>query len=298
MGQYSISQLEQISGVKAHTIRIWEQRYNLLNPQRSEGNTRYYDDEEMRRLLNISTLVNAGSKISQLSRLNDEELNVLIDKVIAEKTETSNAQNMAIINQLIAAGINYDEFLFEKAFSSAVLKYGLVEAYEKIVYPMLIKVGLMWGKSDLIPAQEHFVSNLLKQKLFHAIEQNYVGLKPKETWLLFLPEEEDHELGLLVSNFLVRASGRRVIYLGQKVPYGNLKSVVKEVKPDCIQYFLVRNFPSDTVQGLIQAMEKDFKGIRKIVCGSAELKEKLKLPKEHTWVSNLQGLTKLLAPSH
>lgn len=294
MSNYSISHLEKLSGIRAHTIRIWEQRYNLLQPKRSEGNTRYYDDEDLRKLLNISVLVNSGSKISLLSRLSDNEINAMLDKIIAEKTETSDGQNQALINNLITAGINYDEFLFEKAFSGAILKYGLVEAYEKIVYPMLLKVGLMWGKSDLIPAQEHFISNLLKQKLFHAIEQTPVSLHAKETWILFLPEGENHELGLLIANFMVRSSGRRVVYLGAQVPYYNLKAAVIDIKPEYLQFFLVRNFPQKEAQTLVNRLEKDFRGINKCICGPDELKEKIKLPKDHQWVSDLQGLTKIL----
>lgn len=294
MSNYSISHLEKLSGIRAHTIRIWEQRYNLLQPKRSEGNTRYYDDDDLRKLLNVSTLINSGSKISLVSRLSDNEINAMLDKLIAEKTETNSERNLAIINQMITAGINYDEFLFEKAFSGAILKYGLIEAYEKIVYTMLIKVGLMWGKSDLIPAQEHFISNLLKQKLFHAIEQTPVGLSAKETWILFLPEGENHELGLLIANFMVRSSGRRVIYLGPQVPYYNLKAAAADIKPDYMQYFLVRNFPQKEAQSLINRMEKDFKGIKKCICGPEELRGKLKLPKDHEWVSDLQGLTKIL----
>lgn len=295
MSQYSISDLEELTGIRAHTIRAWEQRYQLLNPERSEGNTRYYNDEELRHLLSISALLSAGSKISALSRLSKKELQNRMDQLILDKTQSSDSHNNAIIHQLIDAGLRYDELLFEKAFSAAVLKYGLVSAYEKIIYPMLVRVGLLWGKSDLLPAQEHFISNLLKQKLFYAIEQCPVGLEAKETWLLFLPEEEDHEIALLIAAFLLRSSGRRVVYLGQRVPLANLSQAVKVVKPDYLMCFVVRHFPGPRLQEMVDTMTTDFRSTKKVICGSVETGRTVQLRGKSIWVSDLHELTKLLA---
>jgi DNA-binding transcriptional MerR regulator len=293
MSIYSISDLEKLSGVKAHTIRAWELRYHLLEPSRTDGNIRYYNDDELRKLLNISVLVRGGAKISKISKLSKAQLNSIIDGIIEGK-EGGDVYASAIINQLIGAGIGYNEHLFEKAFSNAILKYSLIGAYQKVIYPMLVKVGLLWGKSDLMPAQEHFITNLVKQKLYSAIEQVDITMQPKETWLLFLPENEDHELGLLLSNFLIRSSNRHVVYLGQRVPYVNLKSVIEKTKPDFIQYFIVCNQPQEELQEFVNKLKVDFPKIKKGICGSDFMLEAIKLPADHIWISSVNELVALL----
>lgn len=293
MSQYSISDLEKLSGIKAHTIRIWEQRYNLLTPVRSDGNIRSYDDDQVRRLLNVSTLIKLGIKISRISQLTDAEINELLEQSIQQAAD-EDAKVSVYIHTLIAAGIDYNEYEFDKAFKQAVKKYGLVICYQKVIYPMLVKIGLLWGKSEMLPAQEHFISNLLKQKLHHAIEQLPVPPATAETWLLFLPEEEDHELGLLLSAFLIRASNKRVVYLGQRVPYYNLQAVIDGVEPECLQYFIVRYHTAEWLQTLMNNMQKDFPGIKKYICGAAYLFEDVKLPKDHVWISGIDAFIQLL----
>jgi len=293
MSQYSISDLEKLSGIKAHTIRIWEQRYNILTPLRTDGNIRFYDDDQVRRLLNVSTLIKLGIKISRISQLTDIEMNELLEHSIQQATD-DDAKISVYIHKLIAAGIDYNEYEFDKAFKQAVKKYGMVVCYQKIIYPMLVKIGLLWGKSEIIPAQEHFISNLLKQKLYHAIEQLPAPPSTAETWLLFLPEEEDHELGLLLSDFLIRASNRRVVYLGQRVPYYNLKAVIEDTEPECLQYFIVRYHSAEWLQTFINNMKKDFPGIKKYVCGAAYLFEDVKFPKDHTYISDIEKFIDIL----
>jgi DNA-binding transcriptional MerR regulator len=293
MSQYSISDLEKLSGIKAHTIRIWEQRYNLLTPVRSDGNIRSYNDDQVRRLLNVSTLIKLGIKISRISQLTDAEINELLEHSIQQAAD-EDSKISVYIHKLIAAGIDYNEYEFDKVFKHVVKKYGLILCYQKVIYPMLVKIGLLWGKNEIIPAQEHFISNLLKQKLYHAIEQLPKPPSTAETWLLFLPEEEDHEIGLLLSDFLIRASNRRVVYLGQRVPYYNLKVVIEDLKPECLQYFIVRYHSPEWLQTLMDSMKKDFPGIKKYVCGAAYLFEDVKLPKDHTWISDIEKFMKIL----
>ncbi|MGN6647020.1 MAG: MerR family transcriptional regulator [Cytophaga sp.] len=293
MSQYSISDLEKLSGIKAHTIRIWEQRYNLLTPSRTDGNIRSYDDDQVRRLLNISTLIKLGIKISRISELTDIEINTLLESSIPQASG-EDAKISVYIHKLIAAGLDYNEAEFDKTFKEVIKKYGMVACYQKIIYPMLVKIGMLWGTSEIIPAQEHFISSLLKQKLYHAIEKLPVPPPSAETWLLFLPEEEDHELGLLIANYLLRAANKRVIYLGQRVPYYNLAAVIADTEPDCLQYFVVRYHSPEWLQTLMNTMKKDFPGIKKYVCGAAWLAEQVKLPKDHTWISDIEKFMQLL----
>ncbi|MEO6135554.1 MAG: MerR family transcriptional regulator, partial [Ginsengibacter sp.] len=201
MNSFSISQLSQFSGVKQHTIRIWEQRYNALTPGRSEGNTRYYDGDQLRRLLNIVNLNGAGMKISEIGILSDEELFALAAKL--ENEDNSNA-HAYFISQLINAGLDYDEVAFEKAFSHSVEKCNIKEVYLNILYPLMVRLGIMWSSDAIPPAQEHFLSNLMKQKLFSLINSVAPSKIKSDAWLLFLPEDEFHEIGLLYANYVLR----------------------------------------------------------------------------------------------
>ena len=163
MNQFSISQLQQFSGVKAHTIRIWEQRYNALSPSRSEGNTRFYDGNQLRRLLNIVSLLETDYKISELCAKSDDELYALINKQIEVKLGDENSEYY--ISQLIAAALNFDETHFEKIFSTLLLRKGLLETYETIIYPLLERVGQLWASNSIRTSNEHFLSNLIKKYL-------------------------------------------------------------------------------------------------------------------------------------
>ncbi|HET6527857.1 MAG TPA: MerR family transcriptional regulator, partial [Balneolaceae bacterium] len=239
MNHFSISQIAQFSGIKPHTIRMWEQRYDALNPSRSEGNTRYYNGDQLRRLLNIVSLLEYDYKVSELCEMSDEMLFDLI-KATQKKT-TENEPNEYFISQLIAAGMSYDEAYFEKIFSHCLLRYGMKDAYTKVVYPMLVRLGLMWASDTLPPAHEHFISNIIRQKLFTAIDSLPPADPASESWLLFLPENEFHEIGLLLANYLIRFSGKKVVYLGGNVPLQSLTAAIKNTNPDNLLLFLVRS---------------------------------------------------------
>ena len=178
MSQYSIKELEKLSGIKAHTIRIWEKRYSLLTPLRTDTNIRYYGDEELKKLINVTSLLSLGLKISKISEMSNDEINQKLGELISD-IKFSDSVSEVITNQLIASAINYDEYAFEKAFSSAILRHGLVDTYINIVYPLLEKVGMLWLKSDLMPAQEHFLSNMIHQKIQSAID-NVPPANPSE----------------------------------------------------------------------------------------------------------------------
>jgi DNA-binding transcriptional MerR regulator len=197
MAQYSIKELEEISSMKAHTIRIWELRYGLLQPLRTDTNIRYYDDMQLKKLLNVCALLSEGMKISKISELNEKQIGDAIDQII-NKSSSTDVSIETIINQLLIAVTTFDELMFDKVFSNAVLRLGLVDTYLKVIYPLLVRVGLMWSKDDVMPAQEHFFSNLIKQKIFAAIDATPLPQNADQTWLLFLPETESHEIGLLL----------------------------------------------------------------------------------------------------
>lgn len=244
MNSFSISQLAQFSGVKAHTIRIWEQRYNALSPNRTEGNTRYYDNEQLRRLLNIVSLADFDYKVSELCIMPDKKLFKLIGEL---KAQNLNKTEEYFITQLISAGMSYDESGFEKIFSHCLLRYGMKDTYLKIIYPMFVRVGFMWSSDKIPPAHEHFISNLIKQKFLTAIDSLPLAKPEFGLWLLFLPENEFHEIGLLFASYLIRFYGRKVIYLGSNLPFESLKMVVKNTSPEnLLMFFSHHDFPEDT----------------------------------------------------
>jgi DNA-binding transcriptional MerR regulator len=289
MAQYTINELESLSGIKAHTIRIWEQRYNILIPSRSSTNIRYYDDDQLKRLLNISILVNNGFKISSVSKLSDSEIATQI-KTIADQEISVEASANTFVNNLITSSLDYNEPLFEKAFSGALLRFGLYETYIKVIYPVLVKLGVLWGTEVITPAQEHFISNLIKQKLFTAIDGLLVPTRSRNTWVLFLPEQEDHEIGLLLANFILRLNRCKVIYLGQRLPYKNLSSVVEQINPTHLLFFLVTHQETESINKLLSQMNKDFKQCEMILACSPKIKDKLKLPARISWMRSPEEL--------
>ena len=260
MNVFSISDLQHFSGIKAHTIRMWEQRYKALQPLRSEGNTRYYNGSQLRRLLNIVSLMSAGHKVSQLGFMADEALcnlvNQHLSKPVADPTDEY------LISQIISAAVNYDEAYFDKIFLNAVLRSGLKEAYIKIIYPVLQRLGLLWAGNKLHPAQEHFVTNLFRRKMLSAIDALPPPSSSKNSWLLFLPENEFHDLGLLLSSFLLRQAGIKVIYLGENMPLDSMKNAVAELRPTALLTFLIGKKEMEQEKAYVSSLSKTFRACK------------------------------------
>lgn len=292
MAQYSIKDLEEISNTKAHTIRIWESRYGLFSPQRTETNIRYYDDQQLKKLLNVCALMNQGMKISKISELSEKQINDEIENIIT-KSLTGDIHLETIINQILIAVSTFDELLFEKVFSNAILRFGFKDTYIKIIYPLLIRIGLMWTKDDIMPAQEHFLSNIIKQKLFAAIDAYPIPQNSNQKWLLFLPETENHEIGLLMATYVLRSHGKSVIYLGQAVPYENLSKVISSTKPTHLYTFFIRNQPEEEINELLKGLVKDHKNVILCVSGKQALLEPTLQKSKINWVKDIDSLIAL-----
>jgi len=293
MNLFSISQLQQFSGIKAHTIRIWEQRYNALNPTRSEGNTRYYDNSQLRRLLNIVSLLETDYKVSELCMMTDQMHFKLLEKHFRD-TEVIEGKNEYFISQLIAAATSFDEAHFEKIFSSCVLRLGMRNTYINVIYPMLNRIGLMWSIGTLSPAYEHFSSNIIKQKLFTAIDSLPPAKSSSNSWLLFLPENEFHEIGLLFSYFLLRQAGKKVIYLGSNLPFETLTRAIEEIQPAHLFFFLVHHDIPEASEEYLKKLKKNSVKVKIHVSGNEKLLSKLKIGKEINWIRSVEELEKQL----
>ncbi len=220
MQDFSIRDIENLTGIKAHTIRIWEQRYQLLRPTRKPGNHRIYDNEDLKFLLRISSLYHQGYKISRLAQYSSEEL----DQLILE-TQTTDTAYLVYINQLLDSAMDFDAARFDKITDASVEQYGLVQSIQRVLFPLLIKIGLFWLTDHVIPAQEHFASNMIMKRISIAIEElGARHLKDGIHVVLFTPQSEFHELPILMMHYLLKERGIKCTYFGSNVSIESLKA--------------------------------------------------------------------------
>ena len=261
IAKFSIKDLEKISGIKAHTLRIWEQRYGILKPERTDTNIRWYSNDELKQLLNITLLYNCGYKISKIATLKYADLSVEVNKIIESKAMPSEQ-----IDGLIISMVELDEERFEKIITDNIHAKGFAYTIESVVYPFLHKIGIMWQTGGINPAQEHFISNLIRQKIIVGIDS--VKTKPESTknkFVLFLPENELHELSLLYFNYQLKSLGHTVIYLGQSVPQIDLEKVIEIKNPQ----YLVSVFTHAMENPLeyIQELSSKYQKVKILVSG-------------------------------
>ena len=293
MTRYTIADLEKLSGIKAHTIRIWEQRYDALKPMRSPGNTRYYDDNQLRKLLNVVSLSEKGKKVSELFSMSEGEIKLLLEQRI-ENSKAANSQFEYFISQMLIAGLSYSEAEFEKQFSACLVRYGMKNTYLNIIQPMLVRIGLIWGKDDLCPSQEHFLSNLIRQKILSSIDGLSYPSNDKKVWLLYLPNGEYHEIGLMFSNYIIRSAGQKTIYLGSNVPFNSILSTIHDTNPTDLFFFFIRNRAVEETQDYLKELGKRSKNIVIHLAGNKKLIEQLKLEKKMNWIQSVDELEKQL----
>jgi DNA-binding transcriptional MerR regulator len=256
MALYSIKDLERITGVKAHTIRIWEKRYGIVEPARTESNIRLYCDMEVRKLMNISILLRHGYKISKVAEYDQDEL----ARKVMEVSMVTNGHDSQI-ESLVVAMIEMDETKFEKILNMAIMKEGFENCVYKVLYPFFERVGVLWQAGSINPAHEHFITNLVKQKIYVAIDNIPVPTgNDVKKFLLFLPEWELHELGLLVYDYMIKSRGYKVIYLGQNIPEEDVYAVTDFIDPD---YFLVsfaNAIEKDKLESYVQRISMRYPG--------------------------------------
>lgn len=219
---FSIKDLENLSGIKAHTIRIWEKRYNLLCPKRTDTNIRFYSLKSLQKLLNITLLYNNGYKISKIAKIPEEELPLMVREIVSENSIKNKS-----INAFKLAMINFDQSLFLNTYNSLLGDRSFREIFYDIFLPLLNELGLLWQTETISPAHEHFVTALVKQKILLNIEKLQLAepTKTDSTFVLFLPDNEIHEIGLLYLNYEIVLRGYRAIYLGPTIPLESLTDI-------------------------------------------------------------------------
>lgn len=263
MSTYSIKDLEQLSGIKAHTLRIWEQRYHFIVPKRTETNIRYYDDKDLKLVLNIALLKDNGLKISKIARMKEED----VLKEVLRLTE-KNLRYPDQIHALTLSMIDLDEDRFEKIMATNILKLGFESTMLNIMYPFLSKIGVLWQTGSINPSQEHFISNLIRQKLIVAIDGQFVSNNESHhKYLLYLPEGELHELTLLFLCYAIKARRNKVIYFGQNLPFEDLKSIHDIHKPDYILTIITTSPPAHQLESYVNKLSDTFSDTQILLSG-------------------------------
>ncbi|WP_136468348.1 MerR family transcriptional regulator [Flagellimonas onchidii] len=221
---FSIRDMENLSGIKAHTIRIWEKRYNLFTPERTDTNIRTYSIQSLQKLLNVTLLYNNGYKISKIAKIDEAQIPIMVREIVSKNSEESHA-----INAFKLAMVNFDQTLFLNTYSSLLSEKSFREIFSDVFIPLLNELGLLWQTDTISPAHEHFITHLIKQKLYINTEKLQMAepTKKNRVFVLYLPENEIHEIGLLYINYEIALRGYKSIYLGQTMPVESLKDLLQ-----------------------------------------------------------------------
>jgi len=286
MNAFTIKDLENLSGIKAHTIRIWEQRYTFLKPQRTDTNIRFYSNEELKIVLNIALLNKYGYKISHIDKMKPEELR---EKIVS--LSQAEAQQERMINELIQFMIDLDMDKFESLLDNFIMAKGVDKAIMQVIFPFLEKIGILWITNHVNPAQEHLVTNIIRQKLIVGIEGAFTHYVMNKTILLFLPEGEHHELGLLYIYYLLKNKGVRILYLGANVPINDVEFVARIKKPDYLYTHLTSVAGSFNFERFLNQAQLKLQVFPLVISGQLTQTYKKKIP---AFVSFKRSLAEVL----
>jgi DNA-binding transcriptional MerR regulator len=260
---FSIKDIESLTGIKSHTLRIWEQRFGFLKPKRTDTNIRYYDDDDLKLLLNISVLNNQNVKISEIAKMTASQMSDSILKLTNHSCKFTNQ-----IKDLIAPMMLFNELEFHNKLNELINDIGLEETYINILLPFLTEVGILWQIGAIQPSHEHFVSNIIKQKLFCHIDSQVANkCECRKKFLLFLPENETHSLSLLFANYIIRSRGHDVIFLGKEVPLADLKNAFKAETPDYIYTTATVAHLKISVQEMLDFLSQNWPNSKILVSG-------------------------------
>jgi DNA-binding transcriptional MerR regulator len=290
-GKYSINDLERLTGIKAHTLRIWEQRYNILHPKRTSTNIRFYNNSDLKRILNISLLNNHGYKISKIATLSEAEIVREAEKLLSQagKEDTQ-------IEKLVFCMMDMDAVRFADIFSDCVARFGFEHTMESIIFPFMRHAGNMWQVGTINPAQEHFISNLIRQKLVAAIDAFEPDKAQSKKAVLFLPYGEYHELALLYCDYLCKSKGFHCIYLGSNVPVEDIQFVFLNYKPDLLITVITANLDDSSLEDYLKTLNAKLPGANLLLSGRLAIQESegLKLPKTFKVFKDFSALKELL----
>jgi len=249
---FTIKDLENISGIKAHTIRIWEKRHRLLSPTRTNTNIRRYSLASLQKLLNITLLYNNGSKISKIASLEKDEISTMVREIALK----SNSEQVAI-NALKLSMVNFDTSLFDVTYEEILLQNDFEFVYINVFMPLMSELGILWQTNAISPSHEHFITNLIKQKIHiqtEFLQKDSISQQNSKLFVLFLPEDEIHDLGLLFLNYFILKNGYKTIFLGQSLQTESLETLINLTNDICFVTYLTVEPNKDDINFYI----KDF----------------------------------------
>ena len=239
MDKYSIDEFSKITGLNKILIRTWENRYSFVKPHRTSTNIRYYDDSMIVKTLRYSALVDAGFKMSVLTKLGSKQIDSLINDALNNNNNTN--KHSLYISKIIESSISFNQLLFHNTYEKCIKNIGIIACYKHVLLEALNRIGILWLNNQISPTPEHFLSELIKTKIYKEIEK--IGFKKlsKENWVLFLPKNELHDIGLLFAYLSLKMNGHNVVYLGQNLPHSSLLSLKDKNKIDNILFSIVSN---------------------------------------------------------
>ncbi|MDB4285978.1 MerR family transcriptional regulator [bacterium] len=290
MGSYSIKDLEKLSGIKAHTLRMWESRYGIINPQRTETKIRVFNDEELKKVLNISFLNHNGYKISRIAKMEAQEILGLVAKISSSNMEISNQ-----LDSLTMAMINLDEMQFDKIVGTFTLQIGFERTMLELIFPFLRKIGVLWLTGNINPAHEHFIANLVRQKLIVASDGQVIPHTDNvRKYGLFLPEGELHEISLLFAYYLIKKRNCKAIYLGQNLPIADVEMVDSVYDPHYLLTFITSSPSGDKLLPYLLDLASRFPQKKVLVAGYGIKALKEKLPENMLYFNSIPELVEFI----
>ena len=290
MSKFTIRDLENLSGIKAHTIRIWEQRYSFLKPSRTDTNIRYYSNDDLKTILNISILNKYGYKISHINNMSVNDVQARVAEL-----NLAGAQQERIVNELIQVMVDLDIAGFEKIIDKQIAANGIEKVILRIIFPFFERIGILWQTGHINPAQEHLTTNIIRQKLIVGIDQAKPVLKIKRSFLLFLPESEHHELGLLLVYYLLKKRGAEVFYIGANVPLKDAQFVNDTKRPDFIYIHLTSTSPGFNFEKFIKQTSEKIPKPKILISGFPTHGYKKVLPKNVEFKHSLVELIEFIS---
>jgi DNA-binding transcriptional MerR regulator len=290
MTKFTIKDLENLSGIKAHTIRIWEQRYSFLKPSRTDTNIRYYSNDDLKTILNISILNKYGYKISHINNMSVNDVQARVAEL-----NLAGAQQERIVNELIQVMVDLDIAGFEKLIDKQIAANGIEKVILRIIFPFFERIGILWQTGHINPAQEHLTTNIIRQKLIVGIDHAKPVLKIKRSFLLFLPEKEHHEIGLLLVYYLLKKRGAEVFYIGANVPLKDAQFVNDTKKPDFIYIHLTSTSPGFNFEKFLKQTSEKISKPKIIISGFPTHGYKKVLPKNVEFKHSLVELIEFIS---
>lgn len=286
---YSIKDLEKLSGIKAHTIRIWEQRYGILEPQRTKTNIRYYQDDDLKFLLNVALLNKNGIKISKIAKMGDQEL---AEKVAA--ISEINFEDGTQLDALTISMIEMDEGKFDRIVNTNIEQIGFERTMMEVIYPFLDKLSLLWLTGSINPVQENFISYLIRQKIISAINNTPLTSEHDFKIILYLPEEERQELSLLFMHYLLKSRQKYVVYLGQDISLTDLLDANRIHNADYIFTMITETFAQEPVQDYVDRLADAFPDTQILLSGYQVVAQEVETPAHISILRSLDQMLKFI----